>query len=289
VHSSAPPPSLQELLVRETADSARVTSFYEPIARWCWRQSTGATTPFVIGVSGPQGAGKTTLTTALSTVLTNLGRKAITVSIDDFYLTRKEQLALASAHPGDRLLEHRGYPGTHDVELARATLSSVKAGQPTTVPVYDKSAHGGRGDRFPETAWREVSEPVDILFVEGWMLGFEPIEPAACPEPLRATNDLLAGYSVIHSLLDAFVLIEAASLDDIVGFRVDAERARRSRGETGLSDDDARDYIERFLIAYRHYVPRLRSHPPGRAAIGVVIGPERQAVTLRVLKGRESD
>jgi pantothenate kinase-related protein Tda10 len=52
------------------------------------------------------------------------------------------------------------------------------------------------------------------------------------------------------------------SLATVVHWRMDSERARRERGEPALSDEDARDYIERFLPAYRFWVPQVRVHPP---------------------------
>ena len=76
------------------------------------------------------------------------GHPALAISIDDFYLTHLEQRALAAAHPENPYLEHRGYPGTHDVGLGTAVLRALRASaDPVEIPRYDKSAHAGRGDR----------------------------------------------------------------------------------------------------------------------------------------------
>ena len=94
------------------------------------------------------------------------------------------------------------------------------------------------------------------------MLGFSAAPDEAVDDELRVANGYLRAYDAWTAKLDAFLQLDVDGLETIVDWRVDAERARRERGEAGLSDDDARDYIERFLPAYRVYVPRLRERPP---------------------------
>src|SRR4051794_21654095 len=89
-----------------------------PVLEWLQRVIERAPRrPVIAGISAPQGAGKTTLVRQLIPLLGQRGLRAVALSIDDFYLRREEQLALAAANPGNPYLEHRGYPGTHDVML----------------------------------------------------------------------------------------------------------------------------------------------------------------------------
>lgn len=68
--------------------------------------------PFVVGLNGVQGVGKTTLVRALAETLQgHEGLSTLVVSIDDFYLTHADQLAMAAAHPDNALVQHRGEPG----------------------------------------------------------------------------------------------------------------------------------------------------------------------------------
>lgn len=67
--------------------------------------------PFIIGLNGVQGAGKTTLVSALSTALEGRGVPTLVCSIDDFYLTHDGQQALAKSYPDNALVQHRGEPG----------------------------------------------------------------------------------------------------------------------------------------------------------------------------------
>ena len=49
----------------------------------------------ILGLSAPQGAGKTTIMAEVCNALAEEGLNAASISIDDFYLTRHEQIALA--------------------------------------------------------------------------------------------------------------------------------------------------------------------------------------------------
>lgn len=70
--------------------------------------------PFIVGLNGVQGVGKTTLVRALAQTLQEReGLPTLVVSIDDFYLTHADQLALAAAHPDNALVQHRGEPGKY--------------------------------------------------------------------------------------------------------------------------------------------------------------------------------
>jgi D-glycerate 3-kinase len=220
--------------------------------------------PLVVGVQAPQGAGKTTLVTHLLSLLPSLGLRGIGVSIDDFYLTRAEQLRLADAHPGNPYLEHRGYPGTHDVALGALTLSAlrqIESGGDVHLPSYDKSRHGGRGDRAPESAWRRISGPLDLVFVEGWMLGFEPVpSDQISDERLAIPNRALRDYDRWHQLIDAFVVLRAADPSYVLRWRVEAEETMKARGLPGLSREAIEDYVRRFLPAYALWAGK----PPAR-------------------------
>lgn len=71
-----------------------------------------ANRPFVVGLNGIQGAGKTTLVSALAEKLrVDEGLETLVLSIDDLYLTREDQVKLASEHAANKLVQYRGEPG----------------------------------------------------------------------------------------------------------------------------------------------------------------------------------
>lgn len=258
-----------------------LSPLYAEVLAFCRAQlATRSTRPLIIGVQGPQGAGKTTLTRALIDALPSFGLSGATVSIDDFYLTRAEQLAVAAAHPGNPYMEHRGYPGTHDIALGDETLAAAHAG-PCVIPAYDKSAHGGRGDRAPEAEWRQVTSRVDVLFVEGWMLGFEPVPASSLGDPmLVAPNQALAAYARWYRHIDAWVVLRAVDPTYVLTWRVEAEERMKASGKPGLSRADIEDYIRRFLPAYQLWGGAPADVPPTRR-LELTIGLDRQAVEPR--------
>ncbi|MEZ5318758.1 MAG: hypothetical protein R2752_15270 [Vicinamibacterales bacterium] len=249
----------------------RVYHLYLPALFFCVAQARrSGRRPVLIGIQAPQGAGKTTLVTHLLERFADFGLRGAGVSIDDFYLTRAEQVALAGAHPGNPYLEHRGYPGTHDVALGASVLGALRGlgdggGPEVEVPVYDKSAHGGRGDRAARDRWRRVTAPLDIVIVEGWMLGFTPVPDAALPDArLREPNAALAAYHRWIDQLDAFLVLRALDPRYVLEWRVEAEEAMKARGLPGLSREAIEDYVRRFLPAYEVYAGRSPAMPPGR-------------------------
>ena len=229
---------------------------HEPVHQFCLERIRASTQrPLLIGVQAPQGAGKTTLVTHLVDRLPEFGLRGAGVSIDDFYLTRAGQIAVAEAYPGNRCMEHRGYPGTHDIDLGTRTLSALRLLLPqvtTRVPVYDKSAHGGRGDRFPHDEWRLIQGPLDVVVVEGWMLGFSPVPPESLPDEYMApANAALDGYRAWYDQIQTWIVLRAAEPEFVVDWRIEVEERMKAAGKPGLSREAIEDYVRRFLPAYR--------------------------------------
>ena len=80
-------------------------------------------TPYLIGLTGGQGSGKTTLSLFIQQVLEDIfKRKVVGFSIDDIYKTKSERDKIAKKiHP---LCSVRGVPGTHDIDLGIRTINN---------------------------------------------------------------------------------------------------------------------------------------------------------------------
>jgi D-glycerate 3-kinase len=94
-----------------------------PLARWLTDRQKARARPFVQGILGGQGAGKTTLAIALKNILACMGLSCIGISIDDLYKTHAEREELKRQDP--RLI-WRGPPGTHDIDLGIQVLDRLR-------------------------------------------------------------------------------------------------------------------------------------------------------------------
>ncbi|WVZ69261.1 hypothetical protein U9M48_018074 [Paspalum notatum var. saurae] len=276
---------LNELQLSE-AEKARIYHFYIPVFLWCEDQviehrakykEGDEIPPLVIGVSAPQGSGKTTLVFALGYLFRVSGRNSATLSIDDFYLTAKEQNELRDRNPGNALLALRGNAGSHDLQLSVETLESMikltKEGMKMKVPRYNKSAFGGRGDRADPSVWPEVEGPLEVILFEGWMLGFKPLpnEDVKAVDPqasfmfdfLEVVNkNLEAYYDAWHRFIGSWIVIKIREPNCVFQWRLQAEIAMRADGKPGMSDEEVMDFVSRYLPAYRAYLPTLYKEGP---------------------------
>jgi len=262
-----------------------VDEYYLPLFFYLYRQVISHGRPgFVAGINAPQGGGKSTLTSYLVQLFGWSGLNAATLSIDDFYLTRLEQMCLAAEHTDNLYLQQRGYPGTHDITLGTEILTQLKwpkPGRALALPRYDKSKYNGLGDRADTAMWPTVYLPVDVVLLEGWMLGFKPLPSNRIEDPqLAKINSLLQQYGQWHNLLDSFIYIFPEDPVYVVDWRSEAEERMKASGLPGMSTSEVRIYAERFLPAYRLYGPHLAVNPPAPGAfLPIKIGKNRLPVS----------
>jgi D-glycerate 3-kinase len=243
---------------------------------------TKAKRPLVVGINGAQGSGKSTVCAFLEPLLGELGLTAVTLSLDDLYLTREERSRLAKrVHP---LFATRGVPGTHDVALGAAILNRLLSGGSAELPRFDKA----RDDRAPGRA--RIQGPVDVVLFEGWCVGAAPQPAAALREPLndlerdedpegiwrREVNRRLAtDYAELFARIDLLVMLKVPDFE--------AVRANRRLQEEKLGSGPAvmdEAALDRFLAHYQRLTEHMFAEMPARADILVEIGRDQRPLRV---------
>ncbi|KAK0102946.1 hypothetical protein ONS95_000860 [Cadophora gregata] len=263
--------------------------------------STSTTKPFIIGLNGVQGAGKTTLVTTLSSTLNARGLRTLVCSIDDLYLTHADQISLAQAHPSNPLVQHRGEPGTHDMVLARELFSALMEGREVRVPEYDKSLFSGQGDRVDPKEWKVVNAPgeekIQVVIFEGWCVGFRALSDDEVRakqkgesrtlgehriEDLLFVNERLRGYEVVNECFDAFVHVDAEETEYVYKWRQEQEEALRREKGSGMSEEQVVRFVDGYYPAYELYTDTLREgffegrHGSDGRQLRLVVGRDRK-------------
>ena len=239
-----------------------------------------ADTPPLIGFSGCQGSGKSTLVALIAKVMREVyGVSTVVLSLDDFYLTKAARAALAeSIHP---LFATRGVPGTHDLALLNETITALRQpGVAVPVPAFDKA----RDDRTEMVHWRQVSAPVQLILLEGWCVGLLPQSESELESPInpmeaeqdpslvwrREVNRQLAnGYAHLFGELDALLLLQAPSFDAVFEWRWQQEQRLSEQFQQDHPDRPdptmSRSEVADFVLHYQRLTEHALKTLPDRA------------------------
>ncbi|MEO8365724.1 MAG: kinase [Pseudoxanthomonas sp.] len=205
----------------------------------------------VFAIAGLQGSGKSTLAAQIADLAQSRGRRVAVLSIDDFYLTRSRREQLAhDIHP---LLASRGPPGTHDLELAAATLDGLLAGRRTKLPRFDKLAD----QRAPMTQWPIIEGNCDLVLLEGWFLKTPAQQAHELHTPINALerdedpdgtwrhwcNAALArDYPALWERIDELWWLQGPSFEVVPDWRWQQEQSLQAA-------DPRRDAMDRAQVA----------------------------------------
>ena len=229
--------------------------------------------PWVVGLQGTQGSGKSTVCLFIKVLLEEcFDLNVVILSIDDFYKTRQERMTLSKTiHP---LLVTRGVPGTHDIDLAMETLnklSKLNNGQSCSVPSFNKIFD----DRSNKTEWPVIKNKVNIILFEGWCMGIPYQEKSALDNPINelekfedsnvqwrlfVNNQLKNEYRNLFRKLDDLIVLQAPSFKCVYQWRLLQETKLARQTEMSKSGKQMHiqtsKQIERFISHYE----RLTRH-----------------------------
>ena len=250
--------STQEIQTKPFHDKiGQLNNYYLPICEKIYQDYVKEKKIKIIGLTGGQGAGKSTITQILRLILEiKYNLSVVCFSIDDFYKTLSERTSLAKNV--NKLFKTRGVPGTHDTILINKIFTNLtkKKFKPVLVPRFDKS----RDDRFPKKYWQKINQQPKIIIFEGWCVGARPQNNKDLLKPInilekkqdldskwrsRVNNELKNAYKKIFSKIDMLIFLKVPSFDCVYKWRLLQEKKLRltSRSKKIMSPLQVRKFI----------------------------------------------
>ena len=214
----------------------------------------------IIGLTGGQGAGKSTITQILKLILEiKYNLSVVCFSIDDFYKTLSERTSLAKNV--NKLFKTRGVPGTHDTILINKIFTNLtkKKFKPVLVPRFDKS----RDDRFPKKYWQKINQQPKIIIFEGWCVGSKHQSKKLLLKPMnklekikdknmiwrkKVNNEIKTNYKKIFKLIDKLIFLKVPNFAYVLKWRILQEKklSLSSKGKKIMSAEQISEFIMHY-------------------------------------------
>ena len=242
--------------------------------------------PPIIGLSGPQGVGKTT---ALKTLNKKTDLRIATLGIDDFYLTKAERNDLAkNVSP---LYRTRGPAGTHDIRLIEKTLNSLMTSTANTRTAF-VSFNKVTDERRPKEEWFIFEGRPDVIILEGWLIGAIAPNDFSSSAPLNEIersdegslwrqyqqNQLNGSYSILWQSFSACIHIKGPDFDTIFDWRKEQEANNLQVNEDNISDKK----IQWLKVFVQHYQRLTMAMKKGSHCHGATILVDKNRQVIHV-------
>ena len=146
----------------------QLNRFYLPISKMIKDEYIKKKKTKLIGLTGGQGTGKSTISNILKIILKDVyNLTTVIFSIDDFYKTLRERKKMSKKI--SNLFLTRGVPGTHDTKMLLQCIKNLKKDKfkKINIPKFDKSTD----DRLHKKKWLKVKKKPNIVIFEGWCVG----------------------------------------------------------------------------------------------------------------------
>ena len=259
----------QEVYGKPIVDKiGKLNKFYLPLSEWIYSIYSKDFKTKIIGLSGGQGAGKSTITGILKLILKKkYGLNICVFSIDDFYKTKNERLRMSKKkHP---LFITRGVPGTHDIALLNQTIRKLKQKKFRTVliPKFDKS----KDDRYRKNKWQKIKIKPDIIIFEGWCVGTTHQNNNELKRPInliekkydenlkwrKTVNNLIKKrYKNIFNKIDKLVFLKVPHFNYIIKWRWLQEQKMKltTKSKKTMSKTEVKEFIMFYERLTKHMI-----------------------------------
>ena len=246
-----------------------IKSFLIPVSQWISKK-VDKKKPLIIGLAGGQGSGKTTISSILSIILKKYFKlNVFTISIDDFYKTRKDRKILSSRKHS--LLMTRGVPGTHDIDLMLKFFKKIRSKKfkSLKVPKFNKAID----DRCKKSLWYKLKFKPDLVIFEGWCVGARAQSNSQLKKPINSlekvydqsiewrshvNNQLKTKYKILFKQLDGLVYLKAKNFSLLRNWRLKQERKLwvQTKNNKNLKIMRSRDVIN-FMQTYQRITQQM--------------------------------
>ena len=257
----------KEVVGRPIVDKiGKLKTFYLPLSEWIYSIYQKDKKTKIIGLSGGQGTGKSTITSILKFIFKKKYNLDLCVfSIDDFYKTKSQRIKMSKTiHP---LFRTRGVPGTHDVKLLTNVIQKLKKKnfKAVLVPKFDKS----KDDRFKKTKWQKIKTAPQIIILEGWCVGATQQKKSELIKPTnkiekeldnkliwrnKVNNLLKYEYKRLFKKIDKLVYLKAPDFNHIFKWRLVQEQKLKltSKSKRTMSKTQVKEFIMFYERITKH-------------------------------------
>ena len=249
----------------------QLNRFYLPISKMIKDEYEKKKKTKIIGLTGGQGTGKSTISIILKIILKEAyNLETVIFSIDDFYKTLNERETM-SKKISDLFLT-RGVPGTHDTKMLFQCIKNLKNNnfKKMNIPKFDKSID----NRLSKSNWLQVKKKPNIVIFEGWCVGALAQKNKDLISPInklekykdkkkiwrqKVNLKLRRDYKKIFDLIDKLIFLKVPSFKYVLKWRLLQEKKLRitRKGNKTMTDKQVENFIMYYERITKHMLKTL--------------------------------